>query len=294
MAGGTCVALSTFAKSAELEYQLRIGDVSLLIFERSVLNRDFAAELIELCPEIATSEGAALLDAAAVPAPCGLHRRRSGAEGRVRVVEGLRSQRRQGVGGARRRDRCRGRADGSRHGVLLVRLDREAQGGPAHASRRRDSMLALDVKSLRSIPTCAPGPPTASSGPATSRRPWAPRLSAGGCLVLQRYFDPGEALRLMQIERVTYPIAWPHQWARLVEDPAWNDVDLSSLHYVGENRRCARIPPSRPIGRNPGPPTATRKRSRSIRLTTAARLARSPTAITAFHCTATPYASSIR
>ena len=59
-------------------------------------------------------------------------------------------------------------------------------------------------------------------------------FASGGCLVLQRYFAPGEALRLMQEERVSMPLAWPHQWARLVEDPAWPAVDLSSLHYVGE------------------------------------------------------------
>ena len=59
-------------------------------------------------------------------------------------------------------------------------------------------------------------------------------LAAGGCLVLQRHFDTGEALRLMQTERVTMPIAWPHQWAKLIADPAWGDVDLSSLHYVGD------------------------------------------------------------
>lgn len=53
LSGGTCVALSTFAKGAELEYQIRIGDVSLLIFERSLLGRDFAAELVEICPELA-------------------------------------------------------------------------------------------------------------------------------------------------------------------------------------------------------------------------------------------------
>ena len=57
LAGGTCVALSTFSKRAELEYQLRVGDVSLLIFERSVLDRDFAAELIAMCPELANAEG---------------------------------------------------------------------------------------------------------------------------------------------------------------------------------------------------------------------------------------------
>src|ERR1700742_91211 len=54
LAGGTCVALSTFAKQAELEHMLRVGDVSILIFERSILDRDFAAELSELCPELAS------------------------------------------------------------------------------------------------------------------------------------------------------------------------------------------------------------------------------------------------
>src|ERR1700735_5279849 len=58
MAGGTCVAMSTFAKGAELENQLRVGDVSLLIFERSVIGRDFAAELVELYPDFAKAQPA--------------------------------------------------------------------------------------------------------------------------------------------------------------------------------------------------------------------------------------------
>ena len=57
-------------------------------------------------------------------------------------------------------------------------------------------------------------------------------FAAGGCLVLQRLFDAGEALRLMQEERVSKLLAWPHQWARLVEDPLYLSVNLSSLHYV--------------------------------------------------------------
>ena len=48
---GLC--LSTFAKSAELEHMLRVGDVSLLIVERSVLDRDFVADVLELSPELA-------------------------------------------------------------------------------------------------------------------------------------------------------------------------------------------------------------------------------------------------
>jgi fatty-acyl-CoA synthase len=59
-------------------------------------------------------------------------------------------------------------------------------------------------------------------------------FAAGGCLVLQRHFAPAEALKLMQLERVSLPLAWPHQWVRLVEEPAYRDTDLSALHYVGE------------------------------------------------------------
>ena len=106
----------------------------------------------------------------------------------------LRSDR-QGIGRARRCDRCRGRADRSRPGVLLVRLDREAESDRPRAPRRRDSVLALASDLRDRSATCAPGPRTASSGPATSRRRWAPRFAAGGCLVLQRYFEPGEALQ---------------------------------------------------------------------------------------------------
>jgi acyl-CoA synthetase (AMP-forming)/AMP-acid ligase II len=46
--------------------------------------------------------------------------------------------------------------------------------------------------------------------------------------------NAGEALTLMQLERVTLPLAWPHQWAALVQDPSYLETDLSSLRYVGE------------------------------------------------------------
>src|SRR5688572_10189512 len=51
LAGGTCVALSSFATADELEQQLRLGDVSLFFFERSIGSRDYAADLLELVPE---------------------------------------------------------------------------------------------------------------------------------------------------------------------------------------------------------------------------------------------------
>lgn len=67
-------------------------------------------------------------------------------------------------------------------------------------------------------------------------------LAAGGALVLQRTFQPEAALDLMQKERVSFPFAWPHQWAQLQAAANWNDVDLSALTYVDADSALGRHP----------------------------------------------------
>ena len=57
-------------------------------------------------------------------------------------------------------------------------------------------------------------------------------FAAGGCLVLQERFEPGEALALLAAERVTAPHAWPHQMAELESHPDWARTDLSGLRYI--------------------------------------------------------------
>ena len=57
-------------------------------------------------------------------------------------------------------------------------------------------------------------------------------LAGGGCLVLTERFEPGEALRVMEAERVTAAHAWPHQSAELEDHPDWLVTDLSSLRHV--------------------------------------------------------------
>ena len=67
-------------------------------------------------------------------------------------------------------------------------------------------------------------------------------LSGGGALVLQPTFQAEEALALMQAEKATMAVAWPHQWAQLEAASNWNDVDLSALKYVDART---------PLGRHP-------------------------------------------
>jgi acyl-CoA synthetase (AMP-forming)/AMP-acid ligase II len=57
-------------------------------------------------------------------------------------------------------------------------------------------------------------------------------LAGGGCLVLQEVFEPGEALRLIEAERVTFPQAWAHQLVQLEEHPDWASRDLSSVRQA--------------------------------------------------------------
>ena len=234
LAGGTCVALSTFAKSAEFEYQLRVGDVSLLIFERSILGRDFADELIELCPEITSADGE--LHSTRLPF----------LRGAVCIDDGPAPK------GAFEswKDFVAGGPKAS--AALVDAIDREvaptdrgmvffSSGSTAKPKAVLHSHRAAAIQCWRWSRILAIDPDVrtwAANGffwSGNFAQAMGSTFAAGGCLVLQRFFDPGEALRLMQIERVSMPVAWPHQWARLVEDPAWNTVDLSSLRYVGEN-----------------------------------------------------------
>ena len=67
-------------------------------------------------------------------------------------------------------------------------------------------------------------------------------LSAGGCLVLQPTFEPVEALRLMQTERVTRAFAWPHQYEQLAAAPNFAGVDLSSFRYVDRRNQLGQHP----------------------------------------------------
>ncbi len=54
LAGGVPVALSTFSTAPELEYLLQASCISILLFERHVAKKDFAAMLYELEPDIRT------------------------------------------------------------------------------------------------------------------------------------------------------------------------------------------------------------------------------------------------
>jgi acyl-CoA synthetase (AMP-forming)/AMP-acid ligase II len=234
LTGATCVLVSTFVKGPELEYALRIADVSLLILERHVLNRDFVNEVLEVCPELGNSPAPVystrlpyLRSAVCIGDMSGL----GGAiESWSELVDGTRKV------PAALVDAIADEIAPSDRALVFFSSGSTAKPKGIVQSHRAATIQCWRWPRLFGL---KPGVRTWTANgffwSGNFTQAIGATFSTGGCLVLQRYFEPAEALRLMQEERVTLPVAWPHQWAKLAEEPIFGEVDLSSLHYVGEH-----------------------------------------------------------
>jgi acyl-coenzyme A synthetase/AMP-(fatty) acid ligase len=230
LSGATCVALNTFAKGPELEYQLRLADVSLLIFERAVLTRDFAAELTALCPELV--EPRREIRSLRLPF---LRRIVCIGEAPPGAFESWSEFLRDTLAPEELLESVGAEIAPTDRGLIFFSSGSTAKPkGIVHAHRA----AAIQCWRWRYIWDLDPQVRTWTANAFFWSGNFAmalgATLAAGGSLVLQSHFATDEALQLMQAERVTLPIAWPHQWAKLVGDPAWNRTQLSSLRYVGE------------------------------------------------------------
>jgi fatty-acyl-CoA synthase len=64
-------------------------------------------------------------------------------------------------------------------------------------------------------------------------------LAAGGAVVLQEIFEPGETLTLLERERVTVFFAWPHQAEALIAHPRFATTARHLHKGVGANTKWA-------------------------------------------------------
>jgi fatty-acyl-CoA synthase len=241
LAGGIPVALSTFSTAPELEYLLQASCVSILLLERHVAKKDFAAILHELEPDIR----------AVMPGQ--LHSKRFPF---LRRLAGLDDA--QAAGGIE--DWSRFLAHGRTiPGALLEGIMATVKPSDAGAlflssgstSRPKGILsshrgVAIQCWRMRRIFALKDDVRAWTANSFIWSGNFAPvlggTLAAGGAQILQRIFDPVEALELMQAERVTWPYAWPHQWAQLQAAPNWSSADLSALRYVDPSRPAVRHP----------------------------------------------------
>jgi fatty-acyl-CoA synthase len=231
LAGGTAVVMSTFATPAELEYQLRVGDVSLLIFERTILARDLSAELLGICPDLGAAQ--AEMRSAKLPflrrlvcigeRPANIGAIESWTEflqpaglASAAIVEAI---------GAEVTPTDRALVFFSSGSTARPKAILHMHRAAALQCWRWKRVWGIDERVRTWTANGYFWVGNFAMGAAAT-------LTAGGCLVLQQYYNASESLRLLQQERVTMPLAWPHQWARLVDAPGYASADLSSVHYV--------------------------------------------------------------
>jgi fatty-acyl-CoA synthase len=240
LAGGVAVLLNTFSTPVELEHLIRVSGISILLFERRVAAKDFAAILAEIEPGIATAEPGGLLSA---KFPF-LHRLVAVDDPREGAIEGWQGFLAWGKATPRwlveTTAECVTPAD---TGLLFFSSGTTSMPkGILHAQRavalqwwRWPWIYAVgeDVRSWTANGFFWSGNCSLVVGVA---------LSAGGAIVLQSTFQAEDALALMQAERVTLPVASPHQWARLEAAPNWAEIDLGSLRYVGEKTPAKKHP----------------------------------------------------
>lgn len=231
LAGGTAVGLSTFSTPDELDHLIKVSGISALLFERSVAGKDFAAILKGLEPQIASAAPGRL---AAARYPFLRRLVMVDADETGGAIESLGAFLAHGAGVTDAQVEARAAAvhpadpgvlffssgsTGKPKGIL------SAHRGVCIQAWRWKRIYALD-ESVRTW--SANG--LFWSGNFSSAL--SATLASGGAQVLQRTFDPGEAIRLMEQERVSYPYAWPHQWAQLEADPAWDNADLSAMRWL--------------------------------------------------------------
>ncbi|NGY03925.1 class I adenylate-forming enzyme family protein [Solimonas terrae] len=249
MAGGIASGISTFSTPAELDYLLRSSGVSVLLLERRVLKKDFVQILFELEPAI-----------------------RIGAAGAVRstkypflkflacvgdgegAVEGWSQFLARGAQVADETiDATAATVTPADPGLLFFSSGSTSKPkGIMNAHRgvclqlwrwlRFYGMLPADGDHTRAAQGVRCWSANGFFWSGNFAQAFGGALSSGGSLVLQGTFVADEALRLMEQEKVTLAVAWPHQWKQLEEAPNFASVDLSSLHYVD---------PTTPLGRHP-------------------------------------------
>jgi fatty-acyl-CoA synthase len=252
LAGCVATPISTFFTPTELEVVLKASGVSVLLLERSVLRKDFAEMLAGLEPEVLTSAPGKL---ASRTFPFLRHAAMIDGDG-LGMIESFAAFLGHGEGVSE--DLVLATSDAvapSDPGILLFSSGSTGKAKGILSAHRGVCLQLWRWPQWNAIRDEAPARTWSANGFFWSGNFAAglgSTLSRGGALVLQRWFDAAEALELMEKERATLALAWPHQWPQLEAAPNYHAVDLSSLVYVDAKMPIARHPTVSTTWREPG------------------------------------------
>ncbi|HEY5759648.1 MAG TPA: class I adenylate-forming enzyme family protein [Steroidobacter sp.] len=237
LAGGVAVPLSTFSTPSELDYLLKTSAVSVLLFDRRVLQQDFQAML----QAESETRFPFLRHRVMLPSVTEREEHKPTSDGGIESWSAFLAR-----GVAVEDSLVDARADSVKSadlGALFFSSGTTSlPKGILHTQR------AICIQWWRWPRVMGvEGPVRSWTGNGFF---WAANLSlvigialsTGGSVVLQPTFQAEQALELMQKERVSMPVGRPHQWARLQAAPNWQSADLSSLRYIDRRMTLAQHP----------------------------------------------------
>ena len=240
-----CIAnpISTFFTATELDEVLKQSGCSVLLLERKVLKKDFAQMMIELEPAIASAKPGEL---ASKRYPYLRHLALVDSDTGEGAIEGWSTFL------ARGRDVADALVEATTEqvapadpGVLLFSSGSTGKAKGILSANRAVCLQLWRWPQWYDIQADAPPRTWSANGFFFSGNfvmALGGALSSGGTLLLQRWFDAEEALALMDKEKATMPLAWPHQWALLAAAPNYDKVNLSSLRYLDKTMLLATHP----------------------------------------------------
>ena len=241
LAGGVATTISTFFTAAELDLVLQASGCSILLAERHVLKKDFAAMLAELEPQVATSPAGQL---ASCRYPFLRHIALVDDEAGLGAIEGWHAFLRRGEAVAPALvDTAAAAVHASDPATLFFS---SGSTGKAKGILSDHRSVCLQLWRWAGWYGFDAPPRTWSSNgfffSGNFGQALGGTLSSGGTLVLQRWFDAAAALSLMERERATMLLAWPHQWAQLQAAPNYAGTDLSAMRYIDARTPIAEHP----------------------------------------------------
>ena len=241
LAGGVATTISTFFTASELDEVLKVSACSVLLLERHVLKKDFAEVLTELEPQVRSAAPGRL---ASLRFPFLQHLAQVDGDEGFGAIDGWQTFLARGEAVSPEQIAAMNAAVApSDPGILKFSSGTTGKVKGILSAHRGVCLQLWRWKTWYAIKE----PPRTWSAngffwSGNFAMALGSTLSSGGTLVLQRWFDADDALALMEREKVSMLVAWPHQWAHLEASPGYLTTDLSALHYIDRDTLVARHP----------------------------------------------------